>query len=102
MSLLVLHTLSVGFAAECDNLTSPPLNSEELKESINITSNMETKSSDNKDEILNDPYDEQPDAPDLIIEERNYVNPSNIKMYFKDGVLLWKQRQINEPQQRHG
>ena len=87
MSLLVLHTLSVGFAAECDNLTSPPLNSEELKESINITSNMETKSSDNKDKILNDPYDEQPDAPDLIIEERNYVNPSNIKMYFKDGVL---------------
>ena len=43
---------------------------------------------ENENNVLSDNLgDEKPDVPDLIVNDEKHVNPSNINMYFKNGVL---------------
>ena len=73
--LFVFLTVSTVCAVDVDNST-------------HASSDDALFSLENENKVLSDNLnDEKPDVPDLIVNEEKHVNPSNINMYFKNGVL---------------
>ena len=66
--LYILFTVSAVCAVDADNSTF------NLADDLNYN-----------DDILFE--NEVPDIPDLVVDKQNHVNPYNIDLYFKEGVL---------------
>ena len=69
-------------------LTVSTVCAEDVDNSTYASSDDAFVSLENKNNLLSDNLgDEKPDVPDLIVNEEEHVDPLNINMYFKNGIL---------------
>lgn len=80
MILLICFTISGSYAIDTDDHAVQITDCEV----INATADLNEKLVEEPD--IPDSNDE-PDVPDLIVDDSNVVTPNNIKSYFKNGVL---------------